>query len=152
VIERPRSSGAWIGASKFLKFSAVGAIGFLVDASVLQSAVSLFYVSPYAARLASYLAAATVTWWLNRNVTFREASQARAGAQWARFVGLNTIGGAINYGVFAALIATLPLAAHYPVLAVAAGSISGLCCNFLLSKKVAFVSKDQHRIRLQNTH
>jgi len=141
VTEHPRLSGAWIGAPKFLKFSGIGVIGFLVDASVLQSAVSLFHVSPYAARLASYLAAATVTWWLNRNLTFHEASHAEPASQWARFVALNTVGGAINYGVFAGLVATSPLAAHYPVLAVAAGSISGLCFNFLLAKKFAFVSE-----------
>ena len=138
-------------AGKFLKFSGIGIVGFLVDVGVLQAAVTTSAVSPYAARLASYLAAATTTWWLNRQFTFREASHAAAATQWARFLAVNAIGFGANYLTFAALVATLPLAATYPVLAVPAGSLAGLCFNFLLSKKFAFVSKDQHRIRLQNT-
>jgi putative flippase GtrA len=91
------------------------------------------------------------TWWLNRHFTFREASHAAAATQWARFLAVNAIGFCANYLTFATLVATLPLAATYAVLAVPAGSLVGLCFNFLLSKKFAFVSQDQHRIRLQNT-
>ena len=58
--------------------------------------------------------------------------------QWARFVAVNAFGGAVNYAVYAALIASGdPFTAH-PALAVAAGSLSGLFFNFTASKKLVF--------------
>jgi len=127
-----------VAAARFLKFAGVGVVGFVADASILQAQLSLLAVSPYAARFVSYLAAATVTWWLNRNLAFRDASAARPVRQWASFVATNAVGGAANYAVFATCIAVLPLGARHPVLAVGAGSIAGLLFNFTLSKKFVF--------------
>ena len=124
---------------RFVKFSGVGIVGFLVDVSVLQSAVSAFGISPYVARLASYVAAASATWWLNRQFTFTDASRTAPAIQWARFLAVNAIGFSANYVTFAVIIATLPLAAKYPVLAVPFGSLAGLLFNFFLSKKFAFI-------------
>ena len=124
---------------RFVKFSGVGIVGFLVDVSVLQLVVSAFGISPYVARLASYVAAATTTWWLNRQLTFTDASRRAPAAQWARFLAVNAIGFSANYLTFALVIATVPLAARYPILAVPAGSLAGLLFNFFLSKKFAFI-------------
>jgi len=126
--------------SRFLKFAGIGVIGFGVDAGVLQAAISFFAASPYSARVASYLAAATTTWWLNRNLTFRESLHVQPARQWARFLVVNLTGGIVNYATFAVLVATVPLVTLHPVLGVAAGSLAGLIFNFLLSKKFAFVS------------
>ena len=126
--------------SKLLKFAGIGIVGFAVDAGVLQGAISLLAVSPYAARVASYLAAATTTWWLNRHWTFREALHVEPARQWARFLVVNMTGGIANYTVFAALVASVPLVTVHPVLGVAAGSLTGLLFNFLLSKKFAFAA------------
>jgi putative flippase GtrA len=125
-------------AARFLKFAGVGVVGFLVDAIFLHLQVSVLAVSPYAAKLASYLVAATVTWRLNRSIAFPDASIAQPAQQWARFVATNAIGGGVNYGVFATLITVLPLGTRAAVLAVAVGSIAGLVFNFTLSKKLVF--------------
>ena len=59
--------------------------------------------------------------------------------EWAKFVSANMAGGAINYGVSAILAIAFPgIIGHYPVLAVAAGSLSGLTVNFGLSKRFVF--------------
>jgi len=136
VIEQPQANSTDL--SKFFRFGAIGVVGFGVDAAVLQAAISLFAISPYAGRVASYLAAATTTWWLNRNVTFRETLHIKPARQWARFLVVNMTGGIANYAVFAALVATVQAVALHPVLGVAAGSLTGLVFNFLLSKKFAF--------------
>ena len=122
----------------FAKFAAIGAAGFVVDAAVLQAAISGVGLSPYTARVVSYGAAATVTWWLNRRITFRAQASHDAVREWLRFLGANAAGGALNYAVFAALVASSAFFAGHPAVAVAAGSLSGLVCNFTLSRRLVF--------------
>jgi putative flippase GtrA len=125
---------------QFLRFGVVGTVGFLVDSAVLLGMLALG-LGPYGGRVVSYLAAASTTFALNRAWTFRTAKRdAPVAAQWGRFVLLNLVGFAANYGTYAALIATTPLVAEYPVLGVAAGSIAGMFINFGLSRRFVFQS------------
>jgi len=123
---------------QFLRFGVVGTAGFLVDSAVLLSLMALG-LGPYGGRAVSYLAAASTTFALNRAWTFRDAGRDRpVASQWGRFVLLNLVGFAANYGTYAALIATSPLVAEYPVLGVAAGSVAGMFINFGLSRRFVF--------------
>ena len=123
---------------QFLRFGVVGTLGFLVDAAVLLGMLALG-LGPYGGRVISYLAAASTTFALNRAWTFRAAPRnAPVAAQWGRFVLLNLVGFAANYGTYAALIASLPFVAQHPVLGVAAGSIAGMFINFGLSRRFVF--------------
>jgi putative flippase GtrA len=124
-------------AAQFLRFALVGAAGFLVDAGALTLAMKGFGLGPYAARAFSYFCAATFTWFCNRHFTFANASGAPA-PEWLRFMGANALGGALNYGVYAALVAFSAAVAAQPVLGVAAGSIAGLAFNFAASKRWVF--------------
>lgn len=126
------------GSHQFLLFSLVGVAGFFVDAGTLYICSILLGLDPYAGRLLSYLAAATTTWQLNRRFTFPHADSSRPHRQWAKFITSNAIGGLVNYGVYAAIIANVP---HTPVtlmFAVAIGSLSGLVFNFFVSKRYVF--------------
>ncbi len=123
---------------QFLRFGVVGTVGFLVDSAVLLSMMALG-LGPYGGRVVSYLAAASTTFALNRAWTFRGAGREQpVTAQWGRFVLLNLVGFAVNYGTYAALVATSPLVAEYPVLGVAAGSVAGMFINFGLSRRFVF--------------
>jgi len=122
---------------QLLRFALVGVVGFVVDASCLQIYLALLPGHFFDGRAASYLAAATTTWACNRYFTFG-ASTGAAARQWGRFVLFNLSGGAVNYGVYAALVATQPFVADHPALAVAAGSLSGLGVNFAVSRKFVF--------------
>lgn len=123
---------------QFLRFGVVGVAGFLVDAGVL-TAMLWAGIGPYAGRVVSYLAAASTTFALNRAWTFRSAARdAPVAAQWGRFVLLNLIGFAANYGTYAALIAGTETVAAYPVIGVAAGSLAGMFLNFGLSRRYVF--------------
>ena len=95
-------------------------------------------LDPYTGRIFSFLFAATGTWILNRNYTFRSSVPAPRTRQWARFVTANTVGGALNYGVYSALILSGGWFIEAPVLAVAVGSIVGLAFNFTASRKFVF--------------
>ena len=50
------------------------------------------------------------------------------------------IGFAINYGIYAALLSTLPAMQTHPALGVAAGSIAVLAGNFRLSRRIVFAA------------
>jgi putative flippase GtrA len=121
-----------------VKFAAVGTVGFLVDAAILHVMVTLGGAGLYVSRVFSYLAAATTTWFLNRHFTFHGAANASAGRQWRRFVLVNGLGGSLNYGVYAALVACCDIFAIYPVGAVAVGSLAGLLFNFSASRRLVF--------------
>ena len=122
---------------QFFRFSVIGAIGFLVDVSVLYLLNGLGF-DLYSARLVSFLCAATFTWLGNRLFTFRESGQPRraSGSEWLFYVAAMTLGGLVNYGVYAALITFVDPFGHYPWLAVAAGTGAGLSINFLLARRI----------------
>ncbi len=132
------SAGRAWPAGQFLRFGAVGALGFFVDAGVLLLCIESLGSGPYAGRVLSYLAAASFTWYLNRRVTFAHATHSAALPQWLRFLAANTLGGLVNYGFYALIVFTLPVAGWVPVAGVAAGSIAGLAVNFGISRRFVF--------------
>ena len=125
-------------AVQFGKFGLVGVVGMVVDTAVVYALVFGAGLEFFAARIPSYLAAATTTFALNRAFTFRGAADAPLHVQWAKFLAANAFGGAVNYGVSVGLEAALPLAEAHPVLAVAAGSLAGMALNFAASKHLVF--------------
>ncbi len=130
---------ATAGRSQFLRFFIVGGVGFIIDAAVLTALVRGLGVDPYSARAASFLAASSTTWWLNRQFTFRsDAHRHPITRQWLIFV-LVSIGGAlINYGIYVATLQLWPLAQAWPVIGVAFGSLAGMGFNFPASKLIVF--------------
>ncbi|HEY1589845.1 MAG TPA: GtrA family protein, partial [Rhodanobacter sp.] len=68
---------------EFALFAVGGVLGLLVDASIVQALVGWEGWNPYLARVLSFLVAATVTWWWNRNYTFAgRRSDRPAHAEW----------------------------------------------------------------------
>ena len=122
---------------QFVRFSMVGVAGFLVDASLITLLTNYGGINPLLARLASFLAAATTTWWLNRRFTFaaKDTSLVR---QWLRFMAAMSIGGGVNYAVFTCLVLMLPLVMRQPWTGVAAGSLAGLAVNYYTSRRYVF--------------
>jgi putative flippase GtrA len=125
---------------EFVWFAIIGTGAFCVDTAVLYAMLTTG-LGFFAGRFVSYLIAVTCTWYANRRVTFaaaRSEGMRGSASEWLRFVTANLGGGAVNYSLYAALIAATPTARAYPVLGVAAGSIAGLAVNFTLSKFVVF--------------
>ncbi len=127
-------------ARQFLRFGTVGAVGFVVDAGIIYA--TRHQLGLYGAGLASYLAAATVTWALNRAWTFRDHGRGRATGQahrqWALFLVANLAGFVLNRGTYALLITYVSICAEHPVLAVLAGVATAMFLNFHLSRKLVF--------------
>ncbi|MGL6078381.1 GtrA family protein [Methyloversatilis discipulorum] len=126
---------------QFFRFALVGTAGFVVDLLVLQLLLHALGVGVYAARGLSYLCAATSTWIMNRHFTFTTERTDAPWREWARFLASNAAGGAVNLGVYAALVASgLPLLSA-PWLALAAGSVAGLFFNYFASRKFVFTAR-----------
>jgi putative flippase GtrA len=87
-------SGRRLIMGQFLSFSVVGALGFLVDVTVLSLAL-IGGLGLYTGRVVSYPAAATFTWWCNSKVTFRSTNVGLK-LEWFRFVLWNTVGGPLT--------------------------------------------------------
>jgi putative flippase GtrA len=124
---------------EFLSFAVVGVVGLVVDVAVLYLTAPL--LGWYAARVVSFLAAATTTWAFNRRYTFA-ASAAAARSVWREYLGyLATMaaGAVLNYGAYV-------LTLHWvegrwaAALGVALGSLAGMSANFLSARYLVFRS------------
>jgi putative flippase GtrA len=125
---------------QFIRFGIVGTVGFLVDAGLLRILL-MAGLGYYGGRAISFLAAATVTWALNRSFTFRRETGAPRGnraAEWLAYLGLMLIGGGANYGAYALAIETWDLVRRHPEIGVALGSIAGMTINYWSAKTMIF--------------
>jgi putative flippase GtrA len=124
-----------ISLRSLLWFLVAGALGFIADVAVLLSLRP--WLGPYAARVLSFLAAATVTWLLNRQMAFGgPPSGLSLRAEYLRYLGIMLGGAAINYAVYAVLVFMFGSTALRIALCVAAGSIAGLAANFLGARRL----------------
>jgi putative flippase GtrA len=128
--------------SRFVRFGAVGAAGFLVDEAILAVMHYAVGLDPYSARAVSIFCTMTFTWWGNRTFTFAEhAVRESAGAialEWFRFVLANALGAVANYASYSLLVAVAPWPLSNPLVAAAIGVGIGLIFNFTLSKRFVF--------------
>jgi len=119
-------------------FAAGGVIGFVVDAGILHGLVNGMQWNPYAARVLSFLIAASVTWGWNRTFTFAHRRHLRIGAEWSRWVTVMGGGALLNYAIYAVLVACVDMVHQWPVLGVAAGSAVAAVVNFCAARAVVF--------------
>lgn len=130
-----------LASSRFLRFGAVGAGGYVVDNTVLYLMIHAAGLDPYSGRAVSFLAAATFTWWGNRTLTFadqRAHGLSGIAREWVRFILANAVGGLVNVGLYATLVKFAPPPVNNPFLALPVGVLAGLVFNFTLSKKLVF--------------
>jgi putative flippase GtrA len=123
---------------QFVRFSIVGAIGFVVDTGVLYGAIYLFNTGPYIGRLVSYLVAASSTWYLNRLITFPDRRGGHKGKEWLKFVACSALGGVVNYSAYALYLRFAGASLATPVIGVGIGACAGLFVNYTLSRHVVF--------------
>jgi len=121
--------------SRVLPFLAVGTVGFIADAGMLALLLAVTPLDPWSARVASITFALSVTWLLNRAITFGPSSRPVA-VEGARYGGVGLATSAINYLVYAALILAAP--AVPPLAALAAASVVATLFSFLGYSRLVF--------------
>jgi putative flippase GtrA len=115
-------------------FGIGGAIGFVVDAGILQLLVVGLAWDRYSGRLISFLFAATATWIFNRHFTFHGPRRHTLFGEWSRYVLAMSGGFACNYAAYSALVYIFNFDGRDLILAVGAGSIAGMGVNFVGSR------------------
>lgn len=121
------------GLQRFLRFCVVGGIGFCTDAGLLQAGIHFFSLGPLTARIPSFLIAVLVTWYLNRAFTFRMPERSFR-SSFPAYIAANSVGLALNVGVYAAGVLLSPALAQTPLIPLAAGAVLGLAFNFAASR------------------
>jgi putative flippase GtrA len=139
------------GLRRLLRFCAVGAAGFIVDAAFLYACAS--FLGWYGARVISFFAAATFTWVLNRRYTFTNLkTEAEVnnesplpppdsmGRQYGQYLLSMMLGGCVNYTVYVATVHWIQLP-YTALIGVAFGSCAGLGINYVAASRVVFRHK-----------
>ena len=126
-------------SQKMLKFLLVGAFGFAVDASIFY--LLHHSLNVYLARLISFFIAVTVTWLGNRLLTFHSHNDNRR-REWIQYTLVNSIGGAVNYFLFIALIKYELVMQHFPIIPLAISSGVAFVINFSCSNWLVFRGAD----------
>ncbi len=122
----------------FFRFGLVGVCGFTVDYAVLHSLVVFAGMDKYGARFVSFPVAVLATWLLNRSFTFRQPSAHGTVREGLYYVGVQGAGGVANIAIYSAALALVPALSHYLAIALAFGSVAGLCVTFAGSKYLVF--------------
>lgn len=130
-----------------LKFAAVGGLGFLTDISVLRFALRVLQLTPFEGRAISLTCAMQVTFLVNGLFVFRCLKLKACARQWTAYMATNGLGNLINYGVFAALVASgLPEVSRNGW-ALVIGSAIAYVFNFACTRLMVFGSPQQRAAR-----
>jgi putative flippase GtrA len=132
----------WLLRYPFIRFALVGGAGYLVDLAMLAIATEQLGLDAFRGRVLSIAVAMTATWLGNRYFTFAErrarGSFSAIAQEGLKFAGANLIGAAVNYGVYAALVAYAASPFNNLYLAQIIGVLAGLVFNFTLSRTLVF--------------
>lgn len=126
-------------ASALPRFIVIGALGFCVDAGLLALLIAAGG-GLYSGRLISFPAAVTVTWYLNRVWTFREAATERPAREYVTYLAVQLVATLGNLVVYVALLRwVLGERTEMAVPALAVGAVVGLVINYLGARTIVFI-------------
>ena len=112
------------------RFALTGALGFVVDASILAAGLALG-LPAWLARIPAVLAAVAITWRVNREKTFRTSLPPTL-REFTTYLAAMSLGLAINGGLFLAML----WAGADPAVALVVASSAATVANFLTSRRL----------------
>jgi putative flippase GtrA len=135
-----RCRPARLPAGQLPLFLLAGVVGFVVDGGLLALEVHVLHMNVYLARGISFAVAVTVTWLINRRLTFRStrASEGGRGREYGRYLTVQVAGALVNLGVFSGLVAGVPSLRTLPIVPLAVGAVFGLVVNYAGSRYWVF--------------
>jgi putative flippase GtrA len=119
-------------------FAVIGGIGFVVDGGILTVLNSVYDFDLLPARVVSFSAAVTTTWFLNRQRTFAASKNTKVVSEWGRYAAVNSIGSVLNMGIFFWLIAQNEALRRMPLVPLGIAASIALVFNFVASKYIVF--------------
>jgi putative flippase GtrA len=115
---------------QFLRFCAVGAVGFCIDAAVLMLCLHLARLDPLSGRLVSFTTAVLATFALNRHWAFRRSRRASYLTGLIAYVMVQGAGFTCNLAVYTALYLLLPSPFNAPIFCLVVASGAALLVNY----------------------
>jgi len=122
----------------FFAFLCVGTIGFIVDASILSYMVLEAGWDHYSARVVSFGCAVLVTWFLNRQWTFRHSASDNKTREYSAYLTVQILGALLNFAIYSLCIFAIAWFRNYPVIPLAIASLIAAFFNYYGSKRFAF--------------
>jgi putative flippase GtrA len=126
--------------TRFLRYCAVGAAGFITDAAVLLALVHGFGANPIVARTISFPLAVMLTFALNQYWTFGGGTRQGLIAAFVAYLGVQGFGLVCNGAIYAILILALPAPFNAPLFALAVAAAVALAVNYGGAKHLVFTS------------
>ena len=120
---------------RLVRFALAGGVGFVADAAALWLLLSATPLGPLTARVLSIGFALSVTWQINRHLTFAPSSRGMA-QEGARYGGVGIATSVVNYLVYSAILLALPAAP--PLAALALASLAAMALSFLGYSRLVF--------------
>lgn len=128
-------------SGRLLPFAGIGAVGFLIDASLLTVLVNGFGWNHYSARAISFGCAVTATWLGNRHFVFERTAQ--TSKEYAQYLTTQVIGACLNLATYVLLIEIFPGLARWPVIPLAGGAVVGLLFNFNVARHLIYSRRER---------
>ncbi|WP_192249376.1 GtrA family protein [Mesorhizobium silamurunense] len=120
---------------RLTRFVLAGGIGFVADAAALWLLLAVTPLGPLVARVLSIGFALTVTWQINRHLTFAPSSRGIA-QEGARYGSVGVATSIVNYLVYCAILFALP--ALPPLAALVIASLAAMALSFLGYYRLVF--------------
>ncbi|MDX8521161.1 GtrA family protein [Mesorhizobium dulcispinae] len=120
---------------RLTRFVLAGGIGFVADAAALWLLLSVTPLGPLPARVLSIGFALTVTWQINRHLTFAPSTRGIT-REGARYGGVGVATSIVNYIVYCAILFALP--SLPPLAALAVASAVAMALSFLGYSRLVF--------------
>lgn len=121
---------------RFVRFSIVGGVGFVIEAALLTYFATVPGLGAIKGRAISFPIAVVTTWWLNRTLTFQSKNNPHRES--FRYFLVQSLGAVANLGVFVVLVSAFPGLRSIPVVPLFIAAVFGLLVNFTLSRKYVF--------------
>lgn len=123
---------------EILLFGVSGVAGYIVDVSITSVLSPLLGI--YVSRIPAFVAAATATWIINRNLAFRKRNSVhnKLWTEYIHYLSLMIGGLIVNYITYAISITILHDYSFKIFISVAIGSLAGMFINFVTSRKYIF--------------
>ncbi|MEI8698165.1 MAG: GtrA family protein [Mesorhizobium sp.] len=120
---------------RLVRFIFAGGVGFVADATALWLLLTFTPLGPFLARVVSIGFALSVTWAINRHLTFSPSSRGIA-QEGARYGGVGIATSILNYLAYCAILFALPSAP--PLAALTVASLVAMALSFLGYSRLVF--------------
>ena len=125
----------------FVRFCLVGSLVFVFGSLVLFIEIHQLHFSPWLAQFPMLILSMTLSWLLNRWLTFRNPSGLALFREWLGFMAVNGLGAAISAGVYTLVLFLTHKNGLMPYVALAMGTLVALGWNYLGSRHLIWSGK-----------